>query len=266
MAENTRIIVCLDAGHGGKDSGATKGSRHEADNVLKLVLAVGKKLSNGYSNVKVVYTRKTDIYESPSTKAANANDYNADYFFSFHRNSASATARGYETLVRENSGWKKRVASDFNDAFKSLGYKNRGTKVRTDLAVLNKTKMPAVLLECGFISNTADNKLFDNKFDEMVDKIVEVIAENCNLKKVIPKTETSKFIQGTYNKKVIITKENCPVRMKRSSSSKKIATLKKGTKIQVMYILANEFKNLWGSVMVNDDEIGYIFMGNCKKV
>lgn len=265
MAENL-VKIFLDAGHGGKDPGACNGKRKESEDVLKLVLAVGKELTNNYSNVKVGYSRKTETYESPSKKAQEANDFGADYFLSFHRNSASASAKGYETLVCSNTGWKKRIASDFNDGFKSLGYKNRDTKIRTDLAVLNKTKMNAVLLEGGFISNKSDNKLFDNKFDKMVDMIVEIIADNCGLKKKTVKTESSKFKAGNYHKTVVITKDNCPVRAKRASSSKKIAVLNKGEKIEVMYILANEFGNLWGSVELPNGEIGYIYMNNCKKV
>ena len=54
------IRIFLDAGHGGKDSGATKGSRHEADDALKVVKRVGKELEKKYSNVSIGYSRTSD--------------------------------------------------------------------------------------------------------------------------------------------------------------------------------------------------------------
>lgn len=262
MAENKEIFIMLDSGHGGKDSGACKGSRHEADDVLKLVLAVGKKLTSDYSNVKVGYTRKTDIYEAPYKKAAEANEANADYFFSFHRNSAGATARGYETLVYSNTGIKKEVAAALNDAMKEIGFKNRGTKVRTDLTVLKKTNMPSWLLEVGFISNTADNKLFDKKFDDIVEKIVEVMADAFDLKK---KVKTKKFATGSYNAYAVTT-SNLNVRSGRGATHKKIGTLKKGTRIKVLYILKTATGSLWGSIPFDDgkDGVGYVCL-DCMK-
>ena len=262
MAENIRIY--LDAGHGGYDPGAVSAKREEEDDVLKLVLAVGKKLKEEYSNVVVGYTRKSDIYESPSKKAQDANNFDADYFFSFHRNSGQSSARGYESLVYENKGIVKELAAEFNDAMKDVGFKNRGTKVRTDLAVLRKTSMPAVLLEVGFISNKKDNKLFDDKFDLIVEKIVSVMGDVLNLKrkKVAPVSSLNK--NGAYNKEVIVTKDGCPVRKSRSSTSKLLGRLKKGQVVKLLYILKNSAGNYWASIDYGD-EVGYIYVGNVRE-
>lgn len=162
---------CLDAGHGGKDPGAVGYSRQEKDDALKLTLAVGKILKKRGHTVN--YTRKTDIYESPSKKASDANAYGADLFISFHRNSADKTASGHETLVYKNSGIPKKFAEYANKKMAEIGFKNRGTKVRTNVAVLKRTTMPAVLTETGFITNKSDNALFDAKFSE----IAEVFAD-----------------------------------------------------------------------------------------
>ena len=163
-------IVCLDAGHGGKDSGAINGKRHEADDVLKLVKKVGIYLKK-YVTVK--YTRTKDIYESPSQKAAEGNAFKADLFVSIHRDCFSSdTAKGYSTLVKTDTGMRKTFADYVNAKMeKKIGFRNRGTKLRDDLAVLNQTKMPAVLCEVGFISNEDDNDIFDKKFT-MIAKII----------------------------------------------------------------------------------------------
>ena len=177
------IRIFLDAGHGGKDSGATKGSRHEADDVLKVVKKVGKKLEEKYSNIVVGYSRTTDIYESPSKKASDGNAFNADYFFSFHRNAYNGSAKGWETEYKSHSTVKDRIMSDLNKRMKKIGFAIRGDKQRDNLAVLNQTSMPALLFEIGFIDNSGDNTIFDKKFDDIVDAFVDVIGDNCGLKK-----------------------------------------------------------------------------------
>lgn len=184
---NVRIF--LDAGHGGKDSGATKGSRHEADDVLRIVKKVGKKLKKRYSNVTVGYSRTTDIYESPSKKASDSNEFKADYFFSFHRNSADNNARGWETLYKSHSNVKDAIMKDIAAEMKKIGFVIRENKQRNDLAVLNQTVAPALLFEIGFISSEEDNKFFDDKFDDIVKAFVRVIGDNCKLKKIDKKEE-----------------------------------------------------------------------------
>ena len=75
--------IVLDAGHGGEDPGAVYKDRKEKDDNLKLTLAVGKILEE--NGVDVVYTRTTDIYQTPFEKAKAANEAGADFFISFHR-------------------------------------------------------------------------------------------------------------------------------------------------------------------------------------
>lgn len=177
-----KIRIFLDAGHGGKDSGATNGSRHEADDVLKVVKKVGKKLEEKYSNVIVGYSRTSDIYESPSKKASDGNAFNADYFFSFHRNSTPG-AKGWETEYKSHSSVKDGIMNDLKKEMKKIGFIIRDDKQRDNLAVLNQTKAPALLFEIGFIDSSTDNKIFDNRFDDIVNAFVRVIGSNCGLKK-----------------------------------------------------------------------------------
>lgn len=179
----SKIRIFLDAGHGGKDSGATNGSRHEADDVLKAVKQVGKKLEEKYSNVVVGYSRISDIYESPSKKASDGNSFSADYFFSFHRNAYDGSAKGWETEYKSHSSVKDGIMNDLKKEMKKIGFAIRGDKQRDNLAVLNQTKAPALLFEIGFIDSSTDNKIFDNRFDDIVNAFVRVIGSNCGLKK-----------------------------------------------------------------------------------
>lgn len=209
------VRIFLDAGHGGKDSGATKGSRHEADDVLKIVKQVGKKLEETYSNVVVGYSRTSDIYETPSKKASDGNSFNADYFFSFHRNAYNSSAKGWETEYKSHSTVKDRIMSDLNKRMKQIGFAIRGDKQRDNLAVLNQTSMPALLFEIGFIDNSGDNKIFDSKFGDIVDAFVDVIGDNCGLKESKNEKEESE--------KVAEKKEGCFAPLKSPETCKDIS-------------------------------------------
>ena len=94
MAE--RII--LDAGHGGRDSGAVYGERVEKDDNLAMTLEVGRILEE--MGFDVVYTRQEDIYQAPFRKATIANEMGGDLFVSIHRNSS-----GMQNSIREWKLW-----------------------------------------------------------------------------------------------------------------------------------------------------------------
>lgn len=249
-------IICLDAGHGGKDPGACNLGRKEKDDVLDITLSIGSKLKP-YSKVK--YTRTTDRYDSPVQKANMADCYNADFAIFNHRNSAEdSKANGYETLVYSNAGSKKVFADFVNDEMENIGFRRRGTKIRTDLAVLRIPGMPCVLPEIGFISNRKDNALFEDRFELISDAIALGSLLSTNV------ITGAKGIKKTcaYNA-YVVTKKRCPVRTGRAQAKKAFTTLPKGTEIKVWYILKNSAGNMWGSVIVNG-RVGFIYMDNCK--
>lgn len=164
-------VIVIDAGHGGFDNGAMYQGRKEKDDNLKLALAVGETLKRqGYD---VVYTRTTDIYQSPYEKAQIGNEAGADYFISFHRNSAENdnTYNGVQTLIYGGDERAERLAENINEELEKVGFANLGIEERTGLVVLRRTEMPAVLIETGFINHDRDNEIFDNNFNEVASAI-----------------------------------------------------------------------------------------------
>lgn len=168
-------LIVLDAGHGGANPGAVYQGRQEKDDVLSLTLAVGRILEN--RGVDVFYTRTTDIYESPAQKAQEGNQVGADYFVSIHRNSSPYPNQysGIESLVYNRYGEAARLAYNINQQLETVGFLNQGVNERTNLVVLNRTQMPSVLVEVGFINTDADNQLFDAQFDEIAQAIADGI-------------------------------------------------------------------------------------------
>lgn len=168
-------LIVLDAGHGGANPGAIYQGRQEKDDVLALTLAVGQILEN--RGVDVYYTRTTDVYESPAQKALEGNQTGADYFVSIHRNSSPYPNQysGIESLVYNRYGAAARLADNINQQLEAVGFLNQGVNQRQDLVVLNRTQMPSVLVEVGFINTDADNQLFDERFDDIAQAIADGI-------------------------------------------------------------------------------------------
>lgn len=170
--------IALDAGHGGSDPGAVYKGRQEKEDTLDLTLAVGDILKK--NGIDVYYTRTTDEYETPFKKATDANNSGADLFVSIHRNSSENPNQysGVETLVYSDTGLKAEVARNINNQLEDTGFKNLGVDERKNLVVLKRTKMPAVLVEAGFINNDKDNYLFDEEFDSIAQAIADGILES----------------------------------------------------------------------------------------
>ena len=145
---------------------------------LDLTLAVGDILKK--NGIDVYYTRTTDEYETPFKKATDANNSGANLFVSIHRNSSENPNQysGVETLVYSDTGLKAEVARNINNQLEDAGFKNLGVDERKNLVVLKRTKMPAVLVEAGFINNDKDNYLFDEEFDSIAQAIADGILES----------------------------------------------------------------------------------------
>ena len=100
--------IIIDAGHGGSDPGAVYEGRREKDDNLSLAIAVGELLSR--QGVSVIYTRTTDVYQTPFEKAQMANQADADFFISFHRNSSEDPNQWQKTLTARSRSWDSGIS------------------------------------------------------------------------------------------------------------------------------------------------------------
>jgi len=184
------VTVMLDAGHGGVNPGAVYEGRQEKDDALALVLAIGPILQN--NGIDVLYTRTTDVYQTPLQKAELANEADVDYFVSIHRNSfpEDNVVSGVESLVYDLSGVKYEMAQNINAQLETVGFVNLGVKARPNLIVLRRTEMPAVLVEAGFINSDTDNMLFDANFQAIAQAIADGIIETIAVQ---PETLESRY-------------------------------------------------------------------------
>ena len=179
----TKRIV-IDAGHGGKDPGAVNNAKHEAVGALAIAKKVGTLLKQkGYA---VKYTRSTDKFLSLSERCKISNQFDADAFISIHLNSAAnKQATGIETWRYEKVGaTTKSLASNVQtELIAATGARDRGVKTSTTLYVLKHTVAPAVLIECGFLSNNDEAKLlFASKYqDKIAQAIVKGIQKSVQL-------------------------------------------------------------------------------------
>lgn len=99
MNNGTIKTVVIDAGHGGKDVGTHGAFSFEKDVTLEISLKVGKYIEENFPDIRVIYTRKTDIFITLKERAEIANKAHADLFICIHANSSSSSAKGTETWV-----------------------------------------------------------------------------------------------------------------------------------------------------------------------
>jgi N-acetylmuramoyl-L-alanine amidase len=181
--------ICLDPGHGGKDPGNDGGRTQEKYSTLLLAKDVRSLLSK--AGFKVLLTRSTDRFVEKLDRPEMANRSRADLFVSLHYNSAEGGgngAKGVETYCltppgarstnnRGEAGDTHFTAGNIQDTrnallahrlqktlINKLPLEDRGVK-RARFAVLRTATMPAVLIECGFMSDPAEAKqIFDPAF------------------------------------------------------------------------------------------------------
>lgn len=161
--------LCIDAGHGGRDSGAICGGRKEKDDTLKMALHLKKEMERrGHS---VLMTRTDDSYPSLNARADMANGWGAEVYISLHRN-APASGKGYEVLYGKGAGQKsKDMGQKYIDrVVPASGFTPRrnGKPFEQSATVLQRTKMPANTVEVGFVGNGTDDAIFDGKFNAII--------------------------------------------------------------------------------------------------
>ena len=177
------LKVVIDPGHGGKDPGAVNIKAKEKT----INLAIAQKICNGLVDIGItpIMTRYSDKRTIGNTERCKiANVFDADIFVSIHCNSVgSGDPAGYEIIHCPVSVKGKLLAEKIHESFKnSIGIHARLNPVKTDaalnrgfkLTVLWSTKMPAIIIECGFISNEHDRKILKN--EEAQQKIADQIV------------------------------------------------------------------------------------------
>jgi len=145
--------VIIDPGHGGKDWGAYRAGVRESSLNMKVASKLEYYLKqNGF---RVVMTRRSDSFLSLSRRASIANRYRNAVFVSIHFNATRNTmVRGAETFYAGAAG-RQLASSIHRELAGKCRMKNRGVRFAR-YAVLVQTKCPAVLVECGFISNSSE--------------------------------------------------------------------------------------------------------------
>lgn len=150
-AETLRFsTVVIDAGHGGKDGGSVWNGLVEK----KLCLDVAKRVEAGFKSrgVKTVMTRRTDSFVELEQRARIANRVSSAVFVSIHFNgSRRPLISGGEVYYRSSRG--KTLAAAISRSMKSNVPGGQRGVFDADYKVLRETKMPAVLVECGYLSN-----------------------------------------------------------------------------------------------------------------
>ena len=203
--------IVIDPGHGGKDHGCSSASILEKDIALELSKTLGAILQEKFPSLEVVYTRERDEFISLDRRIEIANDLNADLFISIHCNyvkedyvsgtetyvlgvddhKAQMNHEGHSQLNQqefkeilyqklENNAYIKSLdlADKLENSFSQIrGYRSRGVR-KAGFSVLRKTKMPAVLIEAGFLSNKKDKDLLNSTAGRI--KIANKIYEACN--------------------------------------------------------------------------------------
>ncbi|MCD7741202.1 MAG: N-acetylmuramoyl-L-alanine amidase [Ruminococcus sp.] len=178
--------VCLDAGHGDYDTGATYGDLTESDQNLEMAQLVCDYLEQ--CGVTVVMTRDEDEAVSNSDRCTLANQESADFFISIHRNSTdddSEQSNGVEAWVNNNQPvYDTALAQSILNALESVGVsQNLGVKYgysgMTDqnYQVNTDTVMPSCLLQLGYITSDTDNELYNTYKEQYAKAIGDAIIQ-----------------------------------------------------------------------------------------
>ena len=171
----------------------------ENRNVVKELKAILEK--EGHTVFDCTCDNGTSVSDVINKIAAKSNSNNADLDISVHFNSGAKDkignekSTGTECLIYNTSNNKEAIANRIYANIAQLGYKNRGIKIRTDLSILKKTKAPCVLVECCFVDDLDDVKLYNAK------SMAKAIAQGILNKTIEDKKENVfyRVVAGSYS-------------------------------------------------------------------
>lgn len=161
-------LVVIDAGHGGKDDGCSDQVEDVDEKALTLKAAAEVECFLRQRGYRVFMTRQQDTFISLDERVAFANDVAADLFVSIHFNAAeNRKAKGIEVFYHEGDPFRaeasKKLAQDVLDqVVAATGRKSRGVKT-ANFRVIRNTRMPAILVEGGFLTNPEESLLCQNE-------------------------------------------------------------------------------------------------------
>src|SRR6476646_4941913 len=169
--------VVVDAGHGGKDNGAFRRyGGAEKNATLDVATRLAAKLRE--SQFRVVMTRSSDVFVDLDERAAISNRQNNAIFVSVHFNDSGRRGiRGFETYYHSPAA--RQLAYRIQQQILTLpGAVDRGVKT-ANFRVLRKAEYPAVLVECGFLSNRSEGAAARSasRRGNLADKIAEAIVD-----------------------------------------------------------------------------------------
>ena len=191
-------ILVVDIGHGGRDSGTFSGDSKvfEKDTVLDFGLKL-KEIFDKQDDIKVYFTRLSDVYLYRRPRADLANGLEADFFLSIHNNNYTIIGRPidfnevrgseihYNERIKNTKVTSERFATLILDnVCKTINTKKRGVVEGSGLYVLGHTNMPSALLEIGFLTNKEDLKIIQNSekmntcAEAVYDAVVQAFKEN----------------------------------------------------------------------------------------
>ena len=177
-----KLIVVVDAGHGGIDPGAIypAGSKKPVAVEKELTLDIALKLRENLEDagIKVVMTREKDNYPTLKERVAIANNVNADLFVSVHINAMDNKDEvdGAQVYYHRSSYYGKKLAAAVHKNLVSYtSLSDKKIQDGSSFYVVKNTKMPAILTECGFITNEKDRNYL--KTEKGRQKIADAIAD-----------------------------------------------------------------------------------------
>jgi N-acetylmuramoyl-L-alanine amidase len=172
----SKKVILIDPGHGGADPGKVSGSTDEKDINLQIAMILQAYLETADATVfmtridddDIGQTKKSDMYARKLT----ANTSQADIFVSIHQNSyPSSSVQGAQVFYFNRSDNSKKLAECIQKQIKSFAdyYNKFQAKENSNYYVLKQTTMPAVIVECGFLSNPGEKwKLQDPDYQDRI--------------------------------------------------------------------------------------------------
>lgn len=228
---NSIKIIVIDPGHGGKDPGCNGVSHKEKDVALAVSLKLGKLIEEQYKDVKVIFTRTTDVFVELEDRAQIANKAKADLFISIHCNAA-----GKPVIIKDAKTGKKRVKT----------YKNKKGKI---VVVEKPNPVPF-----GTETYVMGLKNEEGKMKVATRENSAIFLEDDYEKKYggfDPESEESYIIMSNYTSAYVIQSANLAVKLQ-EEYTKKAGRIDKGVHRQSIWVL---WRTSMPSILT---EIGYL--------